>query len=206
MEPSTVIHLVDDDVSFCKAVTRLLHAHGYAVLAYHSAEEYLSHSVQTRGCLLLDVRMPGLSGLQTQEVLASRRQIMPIIFISGHGDIPMSVRAIKAGAEDFLTKPIPGKRLLAAIEAALERYDRQHARQDLLADLYNRFGRLTQREAEVFREVVAGKLNKVIAAQFGTAERTVKFHRQQMMKKMGAGSLAELVGMGRLLRGAGSRG
>lgn len=194
-----VIHLVDDDASFCRAATRLLHAHGYSIVTYPTAENYLAHQGFSRGCLLLDVRMPGMSGLQAQEILVERRHPLPIVFISGHGDVPMSVRAIKAGAEDFLIKPIPGKRLIAAIEAALARFDRNHEQQNLLEELYNRFGRLTQREMEVFREVVNGKLNKVIAAQLGTTERTIKFHRHQVMSKMDAKSLAELVGFAKLL-------
>src|SRR5262245_52888878 len=123
MKPLATIHVVDDDNSFRTAISRLLHAHGYDVVGYGSAEEYLAAEPSGRGCILLDVRMSGQSGLQAQETLMARRHRLPIVFVTGHGDIEMSVRAIKAGAEDFLTKPVPSKQLFAAIELALRRYD-----------------------------------------------------------------------------------
>ncbi len=199
MNVRTVIHIVDDDKSFRTAITRLLVAHGYMVTSYGSAEEYLSNKVVDRGCLLLDVRMPGISGLQAQAELAERSHSLPIVFVTGHGDIPMSVRAIKAGAEDFLTKPIPSARLLTAIESALNRYDETWMQKRSMNELHERFAKLTPREVEVFRAVVSGKLNKVVADELGTVERTIKAHRHQVMEKMQATSLAELVGFSRQL-------
>lgn len=199
MTIKTVIHIVDDDKSFRTAVTRLLVAQGYMVTSYGSAEEYLSGKVTDRGCLLLDVRMPGMSGLQAQAELVERSHSLPIVFVTGHGDIPMSVRAVKAGAEDFLTKPIPSARLLAAIESALNRYDETWTQKRALNELHERLAKLTPREVEVFRAVVSGKLNKVVADELGTVERTIKAHRHQVMEKMQATSLAELVGFARQL-------
>ena len=199
MTIKTVIHIVDDDKSFRTAITRLLVAHGYMVTTYGSAEEYLSTKVVDRGCLLLDVRMPGISGLQAQAKLVERSHSLPIVFVTGHGDIPMSVRAMKEGAENFLTKPITSTRLLTAIESALKRYDETWMQKRSLSELHERFSRLTPREVEVFRAVVSGKLNKVVADELGTVERTIKAHRHQVMEKMQAASLAELVGFARQL-------
>lgn len=202
MSANSVIHVVDDDASFCKAVSRLLHINGYAVVTYHTAEEYLSGPNTGKGCILLDVRMPGISGLQTQALLNERKDPLPVIFVTGHGDIPMSVRTIKAGAEDFLTKPIAKKRLFDAIESALARYDRTHVQRKRLQELRQCFGYLTQREIEVFKAVVAGSLNREIALRLDITERTVKAHRHQVMEKMKASSLAELVDMARQLGSA----
>lgn len=197
--PAT-IHIVDDDASFRKAISRLLGVNGYHTVEHSSAEDFLAAAPTGRLCVLLDVRMPGLSGLQAQEVLSSLEGDVPIIFVTGHGDIPMSVRAIKAGAEDFLTKPIPGDRLLGAIEAALTRYDAAYQKRAQLRNLRERFKLLTAREVQVFNLVVAGKLNREIANELGTTERTIKAHRHQAMEKMGAESLAELVTMAQRLQ------
>jgi FixJ family two-component response regulator len=193
--PPTV-HIVDDDAPFRTAVRRVLDASGYRVALYDSAEQLLAQlSAGEPGCILLDVRMPGLSGPQLQERLAELGNRVPIVFLTGHGDIPMSVQAIKAGAEDFLTKPVPREKLVAAVERALTRDAQQRAHDGELDAMRSRVLRLTPRESEVFALVVRGKLNKQIAGELGTAERTVKAHRQKVMEKCEAQSLAELVRM-----------
>jgi len=189
-----VIHVVDDDTSVRTALGRLLRAAGYQVCVYESASHLLEQlPAAERGCLLLDVRMPGLSGPQLQDVLAKMGFALPIIFLTGHGDIPMSVRAIKAGAEDFLSKPVSKKVLLEAVDRALRRYDETHAH-DVQMSLYrDLLSSLTPREREVFGLVVRGKLNKQIAHELGTSERTIKAHRHNIMQKFKVKSLAELV-------------
>jgi RNA polymerase sigma factor (sigma-70 family) len=189
-----VVHVVDDDDSLRKAVTRLLNAAGYDVRAYSSAGEFaLAIRDNRRGCVLLDVRMPGPSGLDLQEALAREDEPLPVIFLTAHGDVPTSVRAMKAGAVDFLTKPIKRDVLLNAVRTALARDARLHTSHEQLRDLRMRFEKLTPRERNVFELVVAGRLNKQIAAELGMAERTVKAHRAQVMAKMQVTSLAELV-------------
>jgi RNA polymerase sigma factor (sigma-70 family) len=190
-----IIHVVDDDDSLRKAVTRLLRAAGYDVRAYASAGEFLlaSRENNRRGCVLLDVRMPGPSGLDLQEALAREEEPLPVIFLTAYGDVPTSVRAMKAGAVDFLTKPIKRDMLLSAVRTALARDLRLHTSHEQRRDLRMRFTKLTPRERDVFELVVAGRLNKQIAAELGMAERTVKAHRAQVMTKMQAKSLAELV-------------
>ena len=190
-----IVYVVDDDDSLRKAVTRLLRAAGYDVRAYASAGEFAlaSRENHARGCVLLDVRMPGPSGLDLQEALAREDEPLPVIFLTAHGDVPTSVRAMKAGAVDFLTKPIKRDVLLGAIRAALARDLRSHTSREQLRGLRARFAKLTLREQEVFDLVVAGRLNKQIAAELGMAERTVKAHRGQVMAKMQATSLADLV-------------
>jgi RNA polymerase sigma factor (sigma-70 family) len=190
-----IVHVVDDDDSLRKAVTRLLHAAGYDVRAYASAGDFAlaSRENDRRGCVLLDVRMPGPSGLDLQEALAKEDEPLPVIFLTAHGDVPTSVRAMKAGAVDFLTKPIKRDALLSAVRTALARDLRSHTSHEQRRDLRIRFAKLTPRERNVFELVVAGRLNKQIAAELGMAERTVKAHRAQVMAKMQATSLAELV-------------
>ncbi len=190
-----IIHVVDDDDSLRKAVTRLLRAAGYDVRAYASAGEFLlaSRENNRRGCVLLDMRMPGPSGLDLQEALAREEEPLPVIFLTGYGDVPTSVRAMKAGAVDFLTKPIKRDMLLSAVRTALARDLRLHTSHEQRRDLRMRFTKLTPRERDVFELVVAGRLNKQIAGELGMAERTVKAHRAQVMAKMQATSLAELV-------------
>jgi RNA polymerase sigma factor (sigma-70 family) len=189
-----VIHVVDDDDSFRTAVTRLLRAAGYEVRSYPTAGEFLlARRDNTPGCLVLDVRMPGPSGLELQEAFGRRNDTLPIIFLTGHGDIPMGVRAMKAGAADFLTKPVQRRVLLHAVQNALARDGESRKAREQDGTLRARSETLTPREREVFDLVAAGKANKQIAAELGTSERTVKAHRAQVMRKMQVTSLAELV-------------
>jgi FixJ family two-component response regulator len=199
-----VVHVVDDDDSVRTAVQRLLQAAGYDVRGYASAGEFLlgRSDRDAPGCVVLDVRMPGPSGLDLQEALARLEVPVPIVFLTGHGDIPTSVRAMKAGAVDFLTKPVSREALLAAVRSALGRDAEARAARARVHAWRSRYGSLTPREREVFAGVVAGKLNKQIAAELGTAERTVKAHRAQVMEKMQVASLAELVHVAEQLHAA----
>lgn len=196
-----LIHVVDDDASWRKSVARLMSAAGYEVAMYESAEVFLAAAKGDRpGCILLDVRMPGLTGLELQQRLAGLRKALPIVFLSGHGDIPMSVRAMRAGAEDFLTKPIATETLLSAVERALQRDRNDRASREQLDAVRMRVESLTPMERKVFALVVRGHLNKRIAAELGVAERTVKWHRQHIMQKLQVGSLAELVSLAEKLQ------
>jgi FixJ family two-component response regulator len=189
-----VIHVVDDDAGFRTAIARLLGVSGYRVTLYESASQALNTlPSDQRGCILLDVRMPGLSGMQLQKHLTRLQNPLPIIFLTGHGDIMTSVLAIKAGAEDFLTKPVTKKTLLNVIERALAHYDDLSDRTTYTKSLRTLFESLSEREREVFMLVVRGQLNKQIAHRLGIAERTVKAHRHNVMEKMRASSVAELV-------------
>jgi FixJ family two-component response regulator len=175
---AAVIHIVDDDPSIRTSVGRLLRIAGYRVVLHDSANHLVQNLPEMeRGCILLDVRMPGLSGPQVQDELAKMNFEMPIIFLTGHGDFPTSVKAIKAGAEDFLAKPTPRKLLLETIERALQRYDDRHEQNVRLGIYRARLNTLTPREREVFDLVVRGKLNKQIGHELGTSERTIKAHR-----------------------------
>jgi FixJ family two-component response regulator len=189
-----VIHIVDDDESFRGAISRLLKISGYEVADYESATSFLRAIPDVKpGCLVLDVQMPSFGGLQLQEELAKLSHNWPIIFMTGHGDIPTSVRAIKAGAEDFLSKPVSKGTLLEAIERALVRYAGLRESQDQLNSLRSLIATLTPRESEVFSLMVRGKLNKQIAHLLGTSERTVKAHRHSVMQKLQVQSFAEAV-------------
>lgn len=189
-----IIHVVDDDYSFRKSIGQLLQHCGYGVALYDSAEDLL-HAMPTAGlgCILLDVRMPGLSGPELQDRLAELGSPLPIIFLSGHGTIPTTVRAIKAGAEDFLAKPIAKTLLLDALKRALDRCKIALEQRDQLNVLQARFAKLTPRERQVFSLVMQGQINKQIAFALGTTERTIKAHRQRVMQKLESQSLLELV-------------
>jgi len=194
MTAAPMVYLLDDEPEMLKALTRLLRAQGLQVRGFASARDFLAREAhQGPACLVLDVAMPGLDGLQVQELLNQRGVELPIIFLTGHGDIPMSVRAMKAGAEDFLTKPVNAADLLRAIRSALRRASDQHALNEELASLRGRLSSLTPREREVLAHVIAGKKNKQIARDLCTGEQNIKVHRGRLMHKMGASSVAELV-------------
>jgi FixJ family two-component response regulator len=189
-----VVHIVDDDASYRSAISRLLKASGYEVGDYNSAAGFLHAIGAARpGCILLDVKMPTFGGLQLQEELSKRSLSWPIIFMTGYGDIPTSVRAIKAGAEDFLPKPVSKQSLLEAIEQALVRYAGIQQHQEQLSSLRTLVSTLTPRESEVFALMVRGKLNKQIAFELGASERTIKAHRHMVMQKLQVRSFAEVV-------------
>ena len=191
-----IVFVIDDDPSIREAITNLIRSVGMSVQAFGSAKDFMASSrPNAPACLVLDVRMPGLSGLELQRELTDAGISIPIIFITGHGDIPMSVRAMKAGAVEFLTKPFRDQDLLDAIEQAIDRDRELRKQQAGIADLRDRFERLTPREREVMELVVAGLLNKQIAVRLGISEITVKLHRHQVMEKMKADSLADLVRM-----------
>jgi FixJ family two-component response regulator len=200
-ETDGVVFVVDDDESMRRSLENLIRSVGLRVEAFATAQEFLrGERPNLPSCLVLDVRLPGLSGLDLQKRMAEANSEIPIIFITGHGDIPMTVQAMKAGAMEFLTKPFRDQALLDAIQQALER-DRQARKQraDIEA-LRRRFDSLTPREREVIALVVAGLLNKQIAGELGTSEAAVKVHRQHVMEKMGADSLADLVRLAARLR------
>jgi len=189
-----LIHVVDDDASFRTAVARLLRAAGYQVALYESGDRFLENPPGSdAGCILLDMRMAGLNGLELQEHLAKLDSILPIVFLTGHADIPSSVKAIKAGAEDFLAKPVSKQTLLEAVERALARYRERRAERDRVDRLLALVSTLTPREREVFALIVRGRLNKQIAFELGTSERTVKAHRHAVMEKLKVHSIAEAV-------------
>jgi len=192
--PTPTVFVVDDYAPVRKSISRLLHTSGFTVAAFASAKEFLAqYDPQTLGCLVLDVAMPTLNGLELQGILAKAGSHLPIIFLTGQGDIPKSVEAMKHGASDFLTKPVNDTDLLAAVRVAIEKDRACRQEQADLAEIRARLDTLTPREREVLEYVVAGKLNKQIAGDLGTAEQTVKFHRAHVMQKMKAHSVAELI-------------
>jgi FixJ family two-component response regulator len=193
--PATpTVHLVDDDPQVAKALARLLREHGFRTVVFDSAEAFLAEcDASAPGCLVLDVALPGLDGLGLQRRLTEGGPAWPIIFLTGHGDIPMSVQAVKAGAVDFLTKPVAADALLAAVHAGIAQDARSRATRTEIAALRRRHACLTAREREVLDGLVAGKLNKQIAADLGIVEPTVKFHRARIMERMQAHTIAELM-------------
>jgi FixJ family two-component response regulator len=199
-EDQPTVLVVDDDASMRTTLKDLFESVGLRVAVFGSSREFL-HGKQPNGpsCLVLDVRLPGKSGLDFQKELSEANIRLPIVFLTGHGDIPMSVRAMKAGAVEFLTKPFREQELLDAVQQALDRNRSARAEEKLAAVLRERFDALTPREQSVMTLVVAGRMNKQIAAEIGTSEVTAKVHRGNMMRKMQAPSLADLIGMAGML-------
>jgi FixJ family two-component response regulator len=193
ISPSPTVFLIDDDAPVRDALSRLLRAHRFAVVAFASPKEFLEHhNPDTPGCLVLDLKMRG-NGFGLQRTLQEKGSPLPIIFLTGHGDVPKSVQALKGGASDFLTKPVNDEDLLAAVRVAIERDRVLRREQAELTEIRARLATLTPREREVLEFVVAGKLNKQIAGDLGTVEQTVKVHRARVMEKMRVQSVAELV-------------
>jgi len=191
--PATV-YAVDDDPAVLKSLSRLLRSAGLATATFSSPREFLErYDPNLPGCLLLDVAMPGLNGLELQQALIASGHGLPIVFLTGHADIPMSVRAMKSGAVDFLTKPVNDDDLLKAVRTAIERDSVQRRAQAEVAEILERLATLTPREREVLIHVVSGQLNKQIAGDLGTVEKTIKVHRARVMEKMKVQSLADLV-------------
>ena len=188
------VFLVDDDAGILKALSRALHGEGWKVQTFESAEAFLARpNPNDDGCLVLDVTMPGFDGFELQRRLTETKQYLPIIFLTGHGDIPMSVRALKAGASDFLTKPVQVQALVASLRSAIEQGASARKLRAEVANLQRRLASLTPREREVFAALATGKLNKQIAADLGVVEQTIKFHRARIMERMGARTVAELM-------------
>jgi FixJ family two-component response regulator len=202
--PDPTVFVVDDDAAIRKAVSRLLRSAGITVAVFASPSEFLAkYDPAMPGCLVLDLAMPDFNGLQLQTILSEKGSILPIIFLSGHGDVSKSVQAMKGGAVDFLTKPVNAKNLLPAIHAAIKRDAVARQEQAKLSEICARLDTLTPREREVLEHVVAGQLNKQIASDLGITEATVKLHRARVMAKMKVQSVADLV---RLMERCGARG
>lgn len=200
MSERTIVHIVDDDASLREALDSLLRSVGLEVRAYEAVPAFLAAEMpDLPGCLLLDVRLPGTSGLDFQEQLTGHGIHLPVVFMTGHGDIPMSVRAMKAGAVDFLPKPFRDQDLLDAVAGAIERDRQQRAARQEISGLEDRLATLSAREREVMALVTAGRMNKQVAGDLGLSEITVKIHRGAAMRKMGAQSLADLVRMSEAL-------
>jgi FixJ family two-component response regulator len=196
--PITDLHprvfVIDDDASVRKSLTRLLHSYGFEVESFASAEYFLQREpFEEIGCIILDIRMPGMSGMVLQEKLSHINNVLPIIFITGHGDIPTSVQAMKKGAIDFLTKPFDDKGLLQAIQSAIEKNIKAKADQEEVHRAVKLIHQLTTREREILSYIIAGLLNKQIGFKLGIAEKTIKVHRSHIMEKLQVSSVADLV-------------
>ncbi len=192
--PSSTVFVVDDYAPVRSSISRLLRAAGFAAVAFASPQEFLAqYDPRTPGCLVLDLDMPGVNGLELQRILAKKGSLLPIIFLTGHGDIPKSVRAMKHGASDFLTKAVNDEDLLAAVRVAIEKDRALRREQAELSEIRACLATLTPREREVLEHVATGKLNKQIAGDLGTVEQTVKVHRARVMQKLRLQSVAELV-------------
>ena len=192
--PVGKVFIVDDDESFRTSLARLLKAHGFETELFDSAASFMKCGLAHReGCIILDVHMPGLSGLDLQQELAQAKCLMPIIFLTGRGNIPTSVQAMKQGAADFLTKPVDEQVLLPTVQKALAENRRRNAERAQVEAVRARIRTLTEREHEVMRHIISGELNKQIAGDLGTVEQTIKVHRSRVMEKMGVHSAAELV-------------
>lgn len=191
---TSIVFVVDDDASVRRGVTRLLRSAGFAAAPFASAPEFLErYDRDVAGCVILDLAMPGFDGLQMQKALTDRGSALPVIFLTGHGDIPTSVQAMKGGAVDFLTKPVADDELLAAVRKAIERCEALYRAREEIAIIRRRVATLTPREREVLTHLLSGKLNKQIAADLGTVEHTIKVHRARVMEKMQVRTLAALV-------------
>ena len=202
-----VVHVVDDDESFLRSLTRLLRASGYEVLPFSSVEDFLQgRDPSAAGCVVTDLQMPRRSGLDLQEALARTRNPLPVVFLTAKGDIPTTVRAMRCGAEDFLTKRAPRAKLLAAVDRAVERDKRERSRRAGQQQTREKFAALSERERQVLRGVLQGMLNKQIAEEIGIAERTVKHHRTSLTQKLGVQSGAELALLAREAGFAGDAG
>jgi len=201
MTPATpTIHIVDDDASFRTSMSRLLRIAGYQTALYESGDAFLKQTpADDAGCILLDLQMSGVQGLELQQHLAQTGSVLPIVFLTAHGDIRESVQAIKAGAEDFLAKPVSREALFECVDRALARNVEQRRQHDRLSAIRSLAARLTPREAEVFALVVTGRLNKQVAHELGTTVRTIKAHRQALMAKLEVKSLAEAVSIAQRL-------
>jgi len=192
--PGHTIYIVDDDVSVCRALSLLLKAHGFKVRAFTRSADFLACShPQVPSCLVLDIRLPDISGLALQDAMAARKLAIPIIFITGHGDIPMSVRAMKGGAIDFLPKPFTEKKLLNAVALAIAKNKTENKKQAEIRKIRRHIEALTPREKEVFRLVAKGMLSKQVARKLGTTLQTIKVHRGRVMQKMQAATVTELI-------------
>jgi len=190
----SAVFFIDDDPSFRRALVRLLNAHGYKTKAYASASEFMKEKLpDSPACLILDLKMPDINGLDIQDALAQRGDHLPVIFLSGQGDVTTSVQAMKAGAVDFLTKPINEDKLVSVVSAALERSARLRDERDALKKDVDAFDSLTRREREVCVRIAQGMLNKQVGFELGTSEKTVKAQRAHVMQKLGASSLADVV-------------
>jgi FixJ family two-component response regulator len=203
-DSDAIIAIVDDDLSVCEGLDSLIRSVGWRAESFASAQEFLARAGEPPSCLILDLQLPGLSGLDLQRRMAEIGLEVPIVFLTGHGSIPTSVQAMKAGATEFLTKPVDEEELLRAIHEAIERDRRVREEHAEMRELQNRYASLTPREQQILEQVVSGRLNKQIATELNISEFTVKIHRGHVMGKMHAGSLADLVRMADHL-GTGSR-